>query len=82
MSIDILYVNRDTVCRLTVMPNCLLALNQDLFSSKLFDETIFRQCGQSTKCHFDEVTFSRNGSLDEVFDEVSRTGFKNQKIRV
>ena len=29
-------------------------------------------CVQSTKCHFDEVTFRRNGSLDEVsFDEVS-----------
>ena len=42
------------------------------FSSKLFDERVFRQCAQSTKCHFDEVTFRRNGSLDEVsFDEVS-----------
>ena len=41
-------------------------LNHDLFSSELFDEPIFRQCAQSTKCHFDEVTFRRNGSLDEV----------------
>ena len=42
------------------------------FSSKLLDKPIFRQYAQSTKCHFDEVTFRRNGSLDEVsFDEVS-----------
>ena len=48
------------------------------FSSKLFDETIFRQSAQSTKCHFDEVTFRRNGSLDDVsFDEVSHLGENN-----
>ena len=42
------------------------------FSSKLFDEPIFRQCAQSIKRHFDKVTFRRNSSLDEVsFDEVS-----------
>ena len=54
------------------MATGLLDINHDFFSSKLFDEPVFRQCAQSTKCHFDEVTFRRNGSLDEVsFDEVS-----------
>ena len=48
------------------METGLLAINQENFSSKLFDETIFQQCAQSTKCHFNEVTFRRNGSLDEV----------------
>ena len=55
---------------------------REIFSSKLFDKTIFRQCVQSTKSHFDEVTFRRNGSLEEVsfdevsFDEVSHFGLK------
>ena len=49
------------------------------FFVKLFDETIFWQCAQLTKCHFDKVTFRRNGSLDKVsfnevsFDKVSHT---------
>ena len=48
------------------MATGLLAINQDIFSLKLFDETIFRQRAQSTKCHFQEVTFRRNSSLDKV----------------
>ena len=53
----------------------LLAINHEICSSKLFDKTTFRQCAQSTKCHFDKVTFRRNSSLDEVsFEEVSRPG--------
>ena len=43
---------------------CLLAIHHEMFSSKLFDEPVFRQCAQSTKSHFDEVTFRQNGSLD------------------
>ena len=38
------------------MATGLLANNHEILSSKLFDETIFRQCAQSTKCHFDEVS--------------------------
>ena len=54
------------------MATGLLAINHELFSSKLFDEPFFRQSAQSTKCHFDEVTIRRNGSLSDVsFDEVS-----------
>ena len=54
------------------MATGLLAINHEMFSSKLFDEPVFRQCAQLTKCHFDEETFRRNGLLDEVsFDEVS-----------
>ena len=54
------------------MATGLLEINQEIFSSKLFDEPVFRQCAQWTKCHFDTVTFRRNGSLDEVsFDKVS-----------
>ena len=53
------------------MATGLLSINHDIFSSKLFDEKIFRQCAQSTKCHFDEMT----GLLDEVsFNEVSHFG--------
>ena len=62
------------------MATGLLAINHEMFSSKLVDETIFRQCAQSTKCHFDEVTFRRNGSLDEVsFDEVSQSGKRERE---
>ena len=54
------------------MATGLLAITHGIFSSKLIDEPVFRQCAQSTKCHFDEVTFRRNGLLDEVsLDEVS-----------
>ena len=57
------------------MATGLLAINHEILLSKLLNEPIFRQCAQSTKCFFDEVSFRRNGSLDEVsFDEVSHFG--------
>ena len=60
----------------------LLAINHDFFLSKLFDETSFRQCTQST-CHFDKVTFRRNDSLDEVsFDEVSHADLTEQSGKI
>ena len=41
----------------------LMTINHDFY----FDESIFRHiCAHWTKCHFDKVTFRRNGSLDEV----------------
>ena len=43
----------------------------------MIGEITIRQCVYSTKCHFDESTFRRNGSLDKVsFDEVSYTHLK------
>ena len=64
------------------MATSLLTINNEIFSSKLFDKTIFRQCVQSTKSHLDKVTFRRNGSLDEVsFDEVLHFDIYNEVLK-